>query len=51
VHRKTVTAAGTCPLQPSAVAVEVDLELWRAMLTHQENLDVEGRSNIADFQY
>jgi hypothetical protein len=48
---KTVTAAGTCPPQPVAVAVEVDLELWRCISAHEGNLDVEGRSNIAGFQY
>lgn len=50
-HMKTVTAAGACPLRPSAVAVEVDLELWRCILAHKGNLDVEGKPNIAGFQY
>jgi len=50
-QRKIVTAAGTDPPRSSAVAEEVHLERWLDMQTHRESLDVEGKSNIAAFQY
>jgi hypothetical protein len=46
-----VTAGTGFPAAPTRVPVDVEIELWPNIPMGKPNLDVEGSSNIADYQY
>jgi hypothetical protein len=46
-----VTVGSGFPTAPTRVPVDVEIELWPSVPMGKQDLDVEGRSNIADSQY
>jgi hypothetical protein len=46
-----VTVGSGFPTAPTRVSVDVEIELWPSVPMGKQDLDVEGRSNIADSQY
>jgi hypothetical protein len=46
-----VTAGSGFPTAPTGVRVDVEIELWPSVPMGKPDLDVEGKSNIADSQY
>jgi hypothetical protein len=48
---KSVTAGGRFAAASTRVPVDVEIELWPNIPMGKPDLDVEGKSNIADSQY
>jgi hypothetical protein len=48
---KTVTAGSEPPTAPTRVPVDVEIELSPSIPMEKEDLDVEEKTNISDYQY
>jgi hypothetical protein len=48
---KTATADTGFPTAAARVPADVEIELWPIVPMGRQDLDVEGKSNIADSQY